>query len=114
MMGLMKRLLQIAALVTVALSIGGSSRSALAQASAGRQFAPGVLTTITTAPEAQEMFSGPVALAELPIAIEGLEYEPKLASKSSTVFERSKTVTMRRTVWCLEFSFKPLRMMYVD
>jgi hypothetical protein len=110
----MKRLLQIAALVTVALSIGGSSRSALAQASAGRQFAPGVLTTITPAPEAQEMFSGPVALAELPIAIEGLEYEPKLASKSSTVFERSKTVTMRRTVWCLEFSFKPLRMMYVD
>jgi hypothetical protein len=30
------------------------------------------------------------------------------------VFERSKTVTLRRTVWTLEFSFKPLRMIYVD
>jgi hypothetical protein len=113
-MELMKRLLQVAALVSVAVWIGGSGRCVMAQAPTGRQFAPGVLTTIAPAPEAQEMFSGPVALAELPIAIEGLEYEPKLASKSSTVFERSKTVTMRRTVWCLEFSFKPLRMMYVD
>ena len=110
----MKRLRRIAALVAVAVAMVAGSRGALAQAQGGRQFAPGVLKTIAPSPEAQEMFTGPVALSELPIAIEGLEYDPKLASKSSTVFERSKTVTMRRTVWNLEFSFKPLRMMYVD
>jgi hypothetical protein len=103
-----------AAWLVFALLIAGLGESALGQASPSRRFAPGVLTTIAPAPEARDMYSGPVALAELPVAIEGLEYEPKLSSKSSTVFERSKTVTLRRTVWTLEFSFKPLRMIYVD
>ena len=110
----MKRLLQLATLLAVAVTIGGSGRSLQAQTSSVRQFAPGVLTTIPPAPEAHEMVTGPVALAELPVAIEGLEYDPKIESKSSTVFERAKTVTMRRTIWNLEFSFKPLRMIYVD
>src|SRR4051794_36906124 len=55
-----------------------------------RSFAPGVLTTIAPAPQAEEMFSGPRPLVELPIAIKGLKYEPKLASASSTVYERSQ------------------------
>ena len=109
----MKPILQTAMIAVAALAIG-SSRQALAQTGSVRQFAPGVLTTITPAPEAHEMVTGPVALAELPVAIEGLEYDPKIESKSATVFERSKKVTMRRTIWNLEFSFKPLRMIYVD
>src|SRR5687767_15911908 len=79
-----------------------------------RQFAKGVITTIPPAPEDEEMFSGPRPLVELPIAIDGLEYDPKLAPKTSTVFERAKNVTLRRTIWNLEFSFKPMRMVYVD
>jgi hypothetical protein len=79
-----------------------------------RQFAPGVLTTIPPAPQADEMFSGPRPLVELPIAIKDLQYEPKLGSVSSTVFERSQGVLLRRTIWNLEFSFKPMRMIYVD
>jgi hypothetical protein len=55
-----------------------------------------------------------VPLAELPIAIKDLQYEPQLAAVSSTVFERAKAALMRRTIWNLEFSFKPMRMMYVD
>jgi hypothetical protein len=86
----------------------------LAIAQQPRQFAPGVLTTIPPAPQAQEMYSGPRPLVELPIAIKDLKYEPKLASSSSTVFERSQAVTLRRTIWNLEFSFKPMRMLYVD
>lgn len=79
-----------------------------------RQFAPGVLTTIPPAPQAEEMFSGPQPLVELPIAIKDLQYEPKLAAKSSTVYERSQTALLRRTIWNLEFSFKPMRMIHVD
>jgi hypothetical protein len=78
------------------------------------EFAPGVLTTIDAAPQNEEMFTGPRALAEVPIAIEDLEYEPKLNAKAATVFERAKNVTLRRTIWNLEFTFKPLRMIYVD
>src|SRR5437763_680301 len=100
-------------------SLGLAATCAVFAASAGgqerpRQFAPGVLTTIPPAPQAEEMFSGPVPLVELPIAIEGLEYDPKLASKSQTVFEKSKGVLLRRTIWNLEFSFKQIRMMYID
>src|SRR5262245_7627263 len=79
-----------------------------------RQFATGVLTTIPPAPQAEEMFSGPRPLVELPLAIKDLKYEPKLSSTSKTVYERSQGVLLRRTIWNLEFSFKPMRMIYVD
>jgi hypothetical protein len=79
-----------------------------------RQFAAGVLTTIPPAPQAEEMFSGPRPLVEVPIAIKDLKYEPKLASVSTTVYERAQSATLRRTIWNLEFSFKPMRMVYVD
>jgi len=102
--------LPIAALVA-ALAFAGSP--AIAQRPA-RQFAPGVLTTIAPAPQAEEMYSGPRPLVEVPIAIKDLQYEPKLAAVSSTVFERSQHALLRRVIWNLEFSFKPMRMIYVD
>jgi hypothetical protein len=79
-----------------------------------RSFAPGVLTTIPPAPQAEELFSGPMPLSELPIATQGLDYQPQLSSVSSTALSRSKEVVLRRTVWNLEFSFKPMRMITVD
>src|SRR5262245_59581527 len=100
-------------ILAVALAIGAIATTADAQQTQ-RQFAPGVLTTIPPAPQAEEMFSGPVPLVELPIAIKDLQYEPKLAAKSSTVFERAQAALLRRTIWNLEFSFKPMRMIYVD
>src|SRR5262245_48921520 len=86
-----------------------SAQVALAQAAAQPEiapieFAPGILTTIDPAPQNEEMFSGPRPLVEVPIAIEGLEYDPKLNPKAATVFERAKNVTLRRTIWNLEFS----------
>src|SRR5262245_38182198 len=98
------------AAVLVAVAIASST----AAQQPTRTFAPGVLTTIPPAPMAEEMFSGPQPLVELPIAINDLKYEPKLASVSSTVYERSQTVLLRRTIWNLEFSFKPMRMIQVD
>ena len=102
--------------ILAAALIGWSVASAqeATQAPQPIEFAPGILTTIQPAPENEEMFSGPRPLVEVPIAIEGLEYEPKLNPKAATVFERAKAMTLRRTIWNLEFSFKPLRMIYVD
>jgi hypothetical protein len=97
--------------MAVVLALAGSP--AVAQRTA-RQFAPGVLTTIAPAPQAQEMYSGPLPLVEVPIAIKDLQYEPKLAAISSTVFERSQNALLRRVIWNLEFSFKPMRMIQVD
>ncbi|MDX1947516.1 MAG: hypothetical protein SFU86_19110 [Pirellulaceae bacterium] len=79
-----------------------------------KPFAPGVVTTIKPAPEVEELFSGPRPLVEVPISIPGLEYDPQLNPKSDTIFERSKGAILRRTIWNLEFSFKPMRMIYVD
>ena len=79
-----------------------------------RQLAPGVLTTISPAPQAEELYSGPQPLVELPVTIANLQYEPKLSSTSSTIYERAKDVLLRRTIWNLEFSFKPMRMITVD
>jgi hypothetical protein len=96
-----------------AVGMAGSG-AVLAQATPPIEFAPGILTTIQSDPQDEEMFSGPRPLVEVPIAIEGLEYDPKLNPKTATVFERAKAATLRRTIWNLEFSFKPMRMIYVD
>lgn len=79
-----------------------------------RPLAEGVLTVIPPAPQEEELFSGPRPLVELPTAIPSLEYEPNYEAKSATVFERAQNSTLRRTIWNLEFAFKPLRMIAVD
>jgi hypothetical protein len=80
--------------------------------SAGPQFAPGVLTTI-------EPNIDPVDTVGVHDVVElrsdaTLSREPLLNAKSRTLYEMSQQVPFRREVWCLELSFKPLRMMVVD
>jgi hypothetical protein len=79
-----------------------------------RPLAPGILTVIPPAPEAEETYSGPLPLVEIPASIENLEYTPNYEEKTATIFERSKNVFLRRGIWNLEFAFKPLRMLEVD
>jgi hypothetical protein len=79
-----------------------------------RTLAEGVLTIIPPSPEEEEMFSGPRPLVEVPTSIPDLDYTPNFEPKSATVFERAKVSTLRRTIWNLEFAFKPLRMIEVD
>jgi hypothetical protein len=110
-MGLFGKTVWVLALAFTATRMGWAQEAAVP---APVEFAPGVVTTIAPEPQNEEMFSGPRPLVEVPIAIEGLEYDPKLNPKAATVFERAKNVTLRRTIWNLEFSFKPLRMVHVD
>lgn len=101
----------LATLLALGLSLGWSGGAASAQT---RNLAAGVVTTIPPKPEDDEMFSGPRPLNEIPIVIPGLEYKPNLRPKTDTVFDRSKIGILRRTIWNLEFSFKPLRMVEVE
>lgn len=90
--------------------------SALAQAQeatgSGPQFAPGVLTTIPPQLDPDDTISRH-DVVELRADL-GLKRTPKLLSESRTLFEMASGTEFRRDVWCLEFSFKPLRMLAVD
>lgn len=81
-------------------------------ADAGPQFAPGVLTTIAPSVDPEDTV-GVHDIVELR-SDASLSREPLLETKSRTLYEMSKDVPFRREVWCLEFSFKPLRMIHVD
>lgn len=82
--------------------------------SPGRMLAPGVLTTITPEPLEAETFTKPIPLVELQANLQGLDWTPNYLPKSEVLAEKAKTVVLRRTIWNLEFSFKPLRRLYVD
>lgn len=83
-----------------------------APVSAAPQFAPGVLTTIEPDVDAEDTFAVH-DVVELR-ADATLAREPNLNTKSRTLYDMSQEVVFRRDVWCLELSFKPLRMVYVD
>jgi len=76
--------------------------------------APGVMTVIPPAPENAETETGPVPIVELVSGMPDLDWTPHFDPKSNTLREMAKRVIYRRRIWCLEFSFKPLRMIEVD
>ncbi|MHB0958439.1 MAG: hypothetical protein ACYC6N_13895 [Pirellulaceae bacterium] len=87
----------------------------LATASAqNRPLAPGVLTIIPPEAQHEETLSGPLQLVEIVKGMPELAWEPNFEATSRTVYERAQAVVLRRQVWCLEFAFKPLRMIQVD
>lgn len=76
------------------------------------QFAVGVVTTIE--PEiSPEDTIGLHDVIELR-ADKSLMRKPNHETESRTLYEMAGDVRYRRDIWCLELSFKPLRMMYVD
>ncbi len=79
-----------------------------------RHYAPGVLTVIPPDQQYEETYSGPLEIVEIVKGLPETDWDPNYTAKSQTVFEKSKLVTLRRDIWCLEFSFKPLRSLYVD
>lgn len=45
---------------------------------------------------------------------QGLDYAPQTGTKGDTLLEKAKRVQLPRTLWQLEFAFKPMRMIDVD
>lgn len=86
------------------------------------QFAPGVVTVIPGDPSPEETFDGPLTLTNFLSAHPELEWKaptfeggaPHFEPRSRTLVEMAKQVVLRREIYCLEFSFKPLRQMYID
>jgi len=84
-------------------------------------FAKGVLNVIDPAAHPDETFAGPMALQSLIDAHPEIEWgegfvdgRPNLGARTRTLYEMARQVTFRRNVFCLEFSFKPLRQIYID
>jgi hypothetical protein len=99
--------------VAIALTTWLASSASAADASlAAGPFAPGVVTTIPPdfAPDETVSTHDVVEIRTNP----NVRWKPELLSESRTLYGMSKDVKFRRDVWCLEFSFKPLRMIQVD
>ncbi len=86
------------------------------------RFAPGVVTVVPPAPDPKETFAGPQTLESLLKAHPEIQFggeshqsgEPHFDPRSRTLVEMAKQVILRREIYCLEFSFKPLRHIYID
>jgi hypothetical protein len=79
-----------------------------------RVLAPGVLHTISPEIEEGETVSPRADLIEITTARSYLKWQPQFSPATRTLFERSQRVPLRRSIWGLEFTFKPFRMIEVD
>ncbi|TWT80069.1 hypothetical protein CA13_14820 [Planctomycetes bacterium CA13] len=86
------------------------------------EFAPGVVTVIPPAPDPKETFDGPLTLQTL---LDGHpeirwggdshpEGKPHFDPRSQMLTEMAEEVFLRREIYAFEFSFKPLRQIYID
>ena len=106
--------------LVIALICGPLTSLVHAQQPAGtlkpRRLAPGVLTTITPPVDEAEASSGPRQLVDITKGFDPavLNWKPNLYPESDTIKYQGERVVVRHKVWYLEFSFKPLRMLYVD
>lgn len=92
--------------------VGVLDVDALAQAPAPREFAPGVLTAIPPDFEPGETVSTH-DIVEIRANADA-KWQPELMTDSRTLYGMAEGVKFRRDVSCLEFSFKPLRMIRVN
>lgn len=74
-----------------------------------RRLAPDAFIHIPPAVQYGETFQGPI---DLPLVHQtpDLAWEPNYAPKSETLAELAKNVVFRGDVYCLDFAFKPVRM----
>jgi hypothetical protein len=103
---------QFVGTLALVLLLAGAVHAQDAAVNAAVEFAPGVLTTIPPQVDPADT----VAVHDMIeiAAQENLKRTPNLLSETRTVFEMADNMEVRRDVWCLEFSFKPLRMLAVD
>ncbi|MEQ8211774.1 MAG: hypothetical protein RH917_18400 [Lacipirellulaceae bacterium] len=76
------------------------------------KFAPGILTTIPPKVERADAVSIHDLLSLR--ADESLQWDPASTAVSRTLYEMAADVPFVHDVWCLELTFKPLRMLAVD
>lgn len=88
----------------------------------GKRLPPGILTTIPADPHPAETFTQPRPIVELMANATVPTWKPNYSEKGAddvvhkgiTLRELAQQSIFRRSIWNLEFSFKPLRMIDVD
>lgn len=98
---------------TIALGLVGSLGHAQV-VTPPRQLAPGVITTIRDLSVDDDVIDPPREFTELLSSIEPRVWKPNTAPSSQILLEKAKSVIFRRTVYSLEFGFKPLRVVRID
>ena len=78
-----------------------------------RKLGPGAETTIPAQPDPQDTVTRH-DMVEIQSANAELNWKPEAGSNSKTLRVLTKDIPFRRGVWYLQFTFKPLRMIYVD
>ncbi len=78
-----------------------------------RAMVPGVEVTIAPDRQEEETFTTR-DIVEILAGIPGLDWKPKLAPDTKLLREMATQTVFRRDIWCLEFTFKPVRMIWVD
>lgn len=79
-----------------------------------RRLVPGVETTIKPDRQANETFTHQDMVELKTNFPDLLKWQPKTLSETQTLRFMVEKAQFRRSVWCLEFTFKPMRMMMVD
>ncbi|MCE9629601.1 MAG: hypothetical protein K8S94_02620 [Planctomycetia bacterium] len=93
--------------------VQGAARAAAADPAGFRRLAPGVLTVIPPDRTADDTLLR-TDLLEITKGQADLEWTPKMAASNTTFVARARGREYPRDIWCLEFAFKPPRMLDVD
>ncbi|MEM1224880.1 MAG: hypothetical protein AAGJ40_04250 [Planctomycetota bacterium] len=118
-------------LASISLALIAPAHSAMGQAPATQddpsqqvqtRFADGIVTVIPPAADPKETFDGPLTLQSLLKAHPEIAWSapdhpdgaPHFDPRTRTLAKMLEQVTLRREIYCLEFSFKPLRQIYMD
>ena len=75
------------------------------------KLAPGVLKVIPAEPSEEDTASGPRDFVE--VLRVAPDWKPNYAAESETLAGEAATTTFRRSIWQLEFAFKPVRLLQV-
>jgi hypothetical protein len=102
----------LAYLPSIAIVLCATAATSFAAPPAERPLAPGVLTTIPPNLEPDDTVSTH-DMIELKANPE-LNWKPEFMAANETLAGMASQVKFRRDIYCLEFSFKPLRMIDVD
>lgn len=94
------------------IAVGVLASLNLATAQRLPQLAPGVLQLVPSAPEEEDTVSGPSPLDEL--VQMSPDWQPHFAPQNETLAAIANQITLRRTVWQLEFAYKPMRMITIN
>ncbi|MEM9351530.1 MAG: hypothetical protein AAGA92_00810 [Planctomycetota bacterium] len=107
---------KVARLVTAAAVLAGvACTAALAPPALGQnagRFAPGVLEIVPPELDPADTVQTD-SLVEI-LAQPDFRWTPNHSAESRTLLGKAETIRFRRDIWCLEFAFKPMRMIEVD